>query len=96
VLGHYVREEDVLSLERAVHKMTGMPAARLELDDRGVLKAGAKADITVFDPDIVEQTGDFLDPAHYPAGIDHVLVNGEFVVEEGEHTGARPGEVLGT
>ncbi|MEF8801290.1 MAG: D-aminoacylase [Halolamina sp.] len=96
VLGHYVREEGVLSLERAIHKMTGMPAARLGLDDRGVLKADAKADITVFDPEIVEQTGDFLDPAHYPAGIDHVLVNGEFVVEDGDHTGARPGEVLGT
>jgi N-acyl-D-amino-acid deacylase len=96
VLGHYVREEGVLSLEHAVHKMTGMPAARLGLDDRGVLKADAHADITVFDPETVEQTGDFLDPAHYPAGIDHVLVNGEFVVDDGDHTGARPGEVLGT
>ncbi|AEN06938.1 N-acyl-D-amino-acid deacylase [halophilic archaeon DL31] len=95
VLGHYVREEDVLSLERAVHKMTGMPAARLELDDRGVLKADARADITVFDPETIEQTGDFLDPAYYPAGIDHVLVNGEFVVEDGGHTGERPGDVLG-
>jgi len=95
VLGHYVREEGVLSLERAVHKMTGMPAARLGLDDRGVLKSDAKADITVFDPEVVEQAGDFLDPAHYPAGIDHVLVNGEFVVEDGDHTGARPGDVLG-
>ncbi|MFB6221085.1 MAG: amidohydrolase family protein [Halolamina sp.] len=95
VLGHYVREERVLSLEDAVNKMTGMPASRLGLDDRGVLKADAHADLVVFDPATVEQTGDFLDPAHYPAGIEHVLVNGEFVVEDGEHTGERPGEVLG-
>ncbi|MFB6201768.1 MAG: amidohydrolase family protein [Halorhabdus sp.] len=95
VLGHYVREEDVLSLEDAVHKMTGMPAARLGLDDRGVLKADAHADLVVFDAETVEQTGDFLDPAHYPAGIDHVFVNGDLVVEGDEHTGARPGEVLG-
>ncbi|ESS03708.1 MAG: N-acyl-D-aspartate/D-glutamate deacylase, partial [uncultured archaeon A07HR67] len=95
VLGHYARDEEVLSLERAVHKMTGMPAARLGLDDRGVVKRDACADLTVFDPDTVAQTGDFLDPAVYPAGIDHVLVNGEFVVRDGDHTGERPGDVIG-
>jgi N-acyl-D-amino-acid deacylase len=64
------------------------------LEDRGVLKAGAKADVTVFDPSTVAQVGDFLDPANYPDGIEHVLVNGEHVVRGGEHTGARPGEVV--
>ena len=95
VLGNYVREEDVIPLESAVHKMTGMPASRLGLDDRGVLKRDARADVTVFDPETVEQTGDFLDPAVYPAGIEHVLVNGEFVVRDGDHTGSRPGDVIG-
>lgn len=95
VLGNYVREEGVVPLESAVHKMTGMPASRLGLDDRGVLKRDARADVTVFDPETVEQTGDFLDPAVYPAGIEHVLVNGEFVVRDGDHTGARPGDVIG-
>ena len=94
VLGHYVRDRGVLSLERAVHKMTGQPAARLGLDDRGVLKAGACADVVVFDPDTVAQGGSFLEPAVYPEGIPHVLVNGEFVVRDGEHTGARPGVAI--
>lgn len=94
VLGHYAREEGVVSLEEAVHKMTGRPAARLGLDDRGVLKAGARADLVVFDPETVAQTGDFLDPANYPDGIEHVLVNGSFVVRDREHTGARPGTVI--
>ncbi|ELY92306.1 N-acyl-D-amino-acid deacylase [Natrialba hulunbeirensis JCM 10989] len=94
VLGHYVREESVISLETAVYKMTGQPAARLGLEDRGVLKQGMWADITVFDPDTVSQGGSFVDPAVYPDGIPHVLVNGEFVVQDGEHTDARPGVAL--
>jgi N-acyl-D-amino-acid deacylase len=94
VLGHYAREEGVLSLEAAVHKMTGLPAARLGLADRGVLRAGLAADVTVFDPETVAQTGDFLAPAQYPAGVEHVLVDGSFVVRDGDHTGARPGTVI--
>jgi N-acyl-D-amino-acid deacylase len=94
VLGHYARDEAVVSVETAVHMMTGQPAARMGLEDRGVLKTGAKADVTVFDPGAVAQVGDFLDPANYPDGIEHVLVNGEHVVRDGEHTGARPGEVV--
>ncbi|ELY96129.1 N-acyl-D-amino-acid deacylase [Natrialba chahannaoensis JCM 10990] len=70
--------------------MTGQPAARLGLEDRGVLKQGMWADITVFDPDTVGQGGSFVDPAAYPDGIPHVLVNGEFVVQDGEHTDAFP------
>ncbi|GAA0256708.1 amidohydrolase family protein [Haladaptatus pallidirubidus] len=94
VLGHYARNEEVVSVESAVHKMTGMPASRMGLADRGVLKANAKADITIFDPKAVAQSGDFLDPANYPDGISYVLVNGQFVVRDGDHTGAQPGEVV--
>jgi len=96
VLGYYVREKEVIPIESAVHKMTGMPASRLGLDDRGVLKQDACADVTIFDPETVEQTGDYLDPSNYPAGVEHVLVNGEFVVRDGDHTSARPGAVIGT
>ena len=94
VLGHYARDEEVVSVESAVHKMTGMPASRMGLGDRGILKAGAKADVTVFDPKTVAQSGDFLNPANYPDGISQVLVNGEFVVRDSDHTGAQPGEVV--
>ncbi|MFC7230846.1 amidohydrolase family protein [Saliphagus sp. GCM10025308] len=81
VLGHYVRERGIISLETAVHKMTGQPAARLDLEDRGVLKEGVWADLTVFDPDTVAQGGSFVDPDVYPVGIQYVMVNGEFVVK---------------
>ncbi|WP_255168916.1 N-acyl-D-amino-acid deacylase family protein [Natrononativus amylolyticus] len=94
VLGHYVREEGVLGLEEAIFKMTGQPAARLGLSDRGLLKEGAFADLTVFDPETVAQGGTFVEPDVYAEGIDHVLVNGEFVVRDGEHTGARPGVAI--
>lgn len=94
VLGHYARDEEVLSLEAAVHKMTGLPAARLGLGDRGVLAEGLAADVTVFDPETVAQTGDFLDPAQYPSGVEHVVVDGSFVVRDGEHTGEQPGSVI--
>lgn len=94
VLGHYVRERSVLTLEEAIFKMTGQPASRLELDDRGVLKTGMWGDLTVFDPEVIGEAGSFVDPAVYPDGIHHVLVNGEFVVRDGEHTGQRPGMAL--
>jgi N-acyl-D-amino-acid deacylase len=94
VLGRYVREEGHLGLEEAVHKMTGLPAARMGLDGRGVVREGGVADLVVFDPDRVAQVGDFLDPANYPDGVSDVVVGGEFVVRDGEHTGARPGEVV--
>jgi N-acyl-D-amino-acid deacylase len=95
VLGTYTRDRGVLDLETAVHKMTGLPAARLGLDDRGLLKPGMKADVTVFDPDRIGQGGDFVTPAVYPDGIEQVLVNGRFVVRDGEHTGNRPGVAIG-
>lgn len=95
VLGKFVREETILDLETAVYKMTGLPASRLSLSDRGRILAGHHADITVFDRDTVAQSGDYLDPHAYADGIEHVLIDGEFVIRSGDHTGQRPGVILG-
>jgi N-acyl-D-amino-acid deacylase len=94
VLGKYVREEKVLSLEQAIHKMTSMPANRMRLMDRGIIRPGMKADVVLFDPDIVAEVATFANPAQYPAGIEYVMVNGIFAVENGEHTGNIAGRVL--
>jgi N-acyl-D-amino-acid deacylase len=95
ILGRYVREQpSVLTLEEAVYKMAGFPAKRLNLKDRGLLKEGRVADVTVFDPDTVVDNATFEDPHQFPTGIPHVLVAGEPVVLNGKHTGARPGRVL--
>ena len=94
VLGRYARDERVLSLESAVWKMTGLPARRLGLADRGVLASGAKADVVVFDPATVADRATYEDPHRYATGIGHVLVNGRVVIADGEHTGALPGRVL--
>jgi N-acyl-D-aspartate/D-glutamate deacylase len=94
VLGKYVREEKVLTLEEAIRKMTSLPAAQLRLGDRGLLKVGMAADVVVFDPDRVTDRATFEDPHRYAEGIDIVIVNGERVIDEGRHTGATPGRVL--
>jgi N-acyl-D-amino-acid deacylase len=94
VLGRYARDERVLTLENAVWKMTGLPARRLGLRDRGVLAAGAKADVVVLDPVTVADRATYEDPHRYAAGIGHVVVNGRVVIADGEHTGALPGRVL--
>jgi len=94
VLGQFVRDEGVLSLEDAVHRMTGAPAARLGLRDRGVLRDGGVADVVVFDPARVRANSTYDEPRRYPDGIDHVLVAGVPVVRDGEHTGATPGRAL--
>ncbi|MDF1503969.1 D-aminoacylase [Roseisolibacter sp. H3M3-2] len=94
VLGRYVREQRLLTLEQAVHKMTGMPAARLGLRDRGVLRAGAAADVVVFDPAAVSDRATFEAPHQYPVGIGTVVVNGVLAVDGGTPTGARAGRVL--
>lgn len=94
VLGEYVRVQRLLPLEQAVHKMTGMPAKRLGLTDRGCIRAGCFADITVFDPATIADKGTFTQPHQYPVGIDWVIVNGTPVVAEGKFTDARPGRVL--
>jgi len=94
VLGVYVREKGVLGLEEAVRRMTSLPAARLGLPDRGLLRAGMKADVTAFDPEAVRDTATFEQPHQYAAGVDLVLVNGVAVFEAGRLTGDRPGRVL--
>jgi N-acyl-D-amino-acid deacylase len=94
VLGHYARDLGLLPLPLAVYKMTGGSAQALGLRDRGLLRAGCWADITVFDPATVADRGTYDEPHRYPAGIPTVIVNGVVVVEAGEHTGALPGKVL--
>ncbi len=94
VLGHYVREERVLTLPDAVRKMTGLPARILGLTDRGLLKTGYAADVAIFDPATVGETNSFERPKSYARGVPYVLVNGVLVIDQGEHTGARPGKPL--
>lgn len=94
VLGHYCRDQGLMPLETALYKMTLQPARRLRLLDRGVLKPGAMADVVVFDPATVADQATFEAPHQYPTGIPHVLVNGTFVIRDGEHTGATPGRVV--
>ena len=94
VLGVYVREQKVLGLEEAIRKMTAFPAARLGLRDRGVLRPGLKADISVFDPATVKDTATYTNPHQYAEGFSQVIVNGQVVFENGEMTAARPGRVL--
>jgi N-acyl-D-aspartate/D-glutamate deacylase len=94
VLGKYVREEGVLDLEEAIHKMTGMNAAKLGLRDRGLLQVGMKADVTVFDAERVAGPATFLEPRRFAEGIETVIVNGTLVIEAGRPLDARPGKVL--
>jgi N-acyl-D-amino-acid deacylase len=94
VLGYYARELGLLSLPQAIYKMTGGSAAALRLVDRGLLREGYRADITVFDPHTVADRATYDDPHQYAAGISTVIVNGVVVIEAGDHTGALPGQVL--
>jgi len=94
VLGRYVREEKVLPLEKAIHKLSGLPAANLQLRERGLLTEGFYADVVVFDPARVRDHATFDDPHRYASGVQHVLVNGIPVLRQGEHTGSLPGRVI--
>jgi N-acyl-D-amino-acid deacylase len=94
VLGEYVRNRRLLRLEDAVRKMTSLNAAKAGLIDRGLLRPGLFADVTVFDPDEVVDRATYLDPFQYSVGIRHVLVNGQLVIEGGQHTHAHPGRAL--
>ena len=94
ILGRYVRDEKLLSLESAVHKMTGASAARVGLRDRGLIKESMFADITVFDPGKVLDVATFESPNQYPTGIEYVLVNGKVSVDHGQHTSTLAGRVL--
>ena len=94
VLGKYVREERVIALEQAVHKMSGLTASQLQITDRGLIKDGLAADLVIFDPATVADRATFTDPFQYPVGIPTVIVNGRVVLDEGRHTGQRPGLVI--
>jgi N-acyl-D-aspartate/D-glutamate deacylase len=94
VLGRYARDLGVLAMEDAVHRMTGLPAARFGLAGRGAIRAGAFADLVVFDPATIADAATYDDPRRHPTGIRDVFVNGVAVVRNGRHGGARPGRVL--
>ena len=94
VLGTYVRERGLLPLESAIAKLTSVPAARLGFHDRGVIREGALADLVVLDPATVADAATYMEPAQYPIGIDHVVVNGRPAIVAGTETGERPGRLL--
>ena len=94
VLARYVRDRKTLALEQAIHKMTCRPADRLGLSDRGRLQEGCAADLVILDPAEVQDRATFERPHQYPAGISQVMVNGQWVVRDGQQTKARPGQVL--
>lgn len=94
VLGVYVREKNLLTLEDAVRKMTSLNAAKLGIKDRGVLREGAFADVTIFDEAKVIDKSTYTDPFHYNEGIEYVIVNGQVTLEKGKHTGAMGGRAL--
>jgi N-acyl-D-amino-acid deacylase len=94
LLGKYVREEKVITLQEAIRRLTGLPAANLGLDRRGLIKEGYFADLVVFDPETTADRATFENPHQYATGVKHVLVNGVCVITNGEHTGAKPGRAL--
>ncbi len=94
ILGHYVRETGTLSLSQAIRRMTSGPAARLGLQDRGIVREGMIADLVAFDPDLVAEMGTYKEPVRYPAGFTSVLVSGAFAVRDGSLTGNRCGKAL--
>jgi N-acyl-D-aspartate/D-glutamate deacylase len=94
VLGRYVRESGVLTLEEAIRKMTSFPAQRFGLQSRGLLKPGMVADIVVFNPDTVIDTATYEEPHQLPKGVEHVIVNGEITVQSSEPQGTLAGRTL--
>jgi len=94
VLGRYVRDLHTLTLEDAVHKMSGLPAQRLKLYDRGLIRPGMKADLAIFDSATVADKATFEQPHQYAVGVKYVLVNGKIVIDNGKLTSERPGRIL--
>ena len=94
LLGHYVRDEKIVSLPEAIRRLTSLPAENLSIRDRGRLARGYFADIVVFDPQTIQDHATFEKPHQYATGVVHVFVNGTQVLEDGEHTGAKPGRVV--
>ena len=94
ILGRYVREERLMTLEEAIRKMTSLPATRMHLADRGIIRPGLAADLVAFDPETVRERSTYADPLRYSEGIAYVAVNGRLVVDHGKITTARPGRIL--
>lgn len=94
VIAEYAKKRHSLTLEDAIRKMTSWPATRMRLFDRGAIREGLKADVTIFNYDRIQDTASYDNPMSYPTGIDYVLVNGRLVIDQGRHTGAKPGQVL--
>lgn len=94
LLGHYVRDAQIIPLEEAVHKLSALPARNLKIENRGLLADGYFADVVVFDPDTVADHATFAEPHQLSTGMVHVFVNGEQVLKDGQHTGAMPGRVV--
>ena len=94
ILGKYCRQEKLFDIATVVKKLSAMPAEKLGLKDRGRLAREYYADIVIFNPETVIDKATFADPHQYPVGINYVLVNGEIVIKEGEHTGTYPGKVI--
>jgi len=94
IIAKYVRDDGVLTLEDAVRKMTWLPAQRMKLKNRGAISIGSWADVVIFDYDTIQDGSTWDEPMKTPTGINYVLVNGEIVVENGKHTGKKPGKVL--
>lgn len=94
ILGNYVREKKLFTLQEAIRKMTGLPASILGLKDRGIIKEGYKADLVIFDPDTIQATSTYSNGRQYPKGIEYVIVNGKITVQEGNHLGILNGSIL--
>ncbi|MFZ2055322.1 MAG: D-aminoacylase [Candidatus Aminicenantales bacterium] len=94
ILGKYVREEKIVPAEEMIRKMTSVPASRFGFERRGVIRPGAFADLVIFDPERIADRATWVEPHQYPVGIEYVIVNGQVVIEGGEHTGLLPGRVL--
>ena len=94
MLGKYVREEKVITLEEAIRKMTSANTAKIRVFDRGLLRPGQWADVTVFDAEKIIDHATYEKPHQYSTGVEYVLVNGKLVLEHGKHTNARPGAIL--
>jgi N-acyl-D-amino-acid deacylase len=94
LLGKYVRDEKIISMPEAIRRLTSLPAGNLKLDHRSWLKTGYYADVVVFDPARIQEHATYEKPHQYATGVVHVLVNGVPVIKDGEHTGAKPGQVV--
>ncbi len=94
LLGKYVRDEKLMTLEEAIRRMTSLPASNLKIKDRGALRVGNYADVVIFDPAKIQDHATFEEPHQYATGMIHVFVNGQQVLKDGEHTGNRPGRLV--